>query len=102
MMKNHAASLGAVLVAGTVAAFALVWPAMAQDAAEPGERRGALVDQIVITQEPDVGKVAGLIETGSHHVFAQGVGNPTVYHRLRDSERAALDVSYGSSVELTI
>jgi peptide/nickel transport system substrate-binding protein len=65
-------------------------------------RRGALVDQIVFTQEPDVGKVAGLIETGSHHVFAQGVANPTVYRRLRDSERAALDVSYGSSVELTI
>ena len=60
------------------------------------------MDQIVFTQEPDIGKVAGLIETGSHQVFAQGVANPTVYHRLRDSERVALDVSYGSSVELTI
>jgi peptide/nickel transport system substrate-binding protein len=98
-MKTEVASLGAALVVATFAAFALVWPATAD---ELGERRGALVDQIVFTQEPDVGKVAGLIETGSHHVFAQGVGNPTVYHRLRDSERAALDISYGSSVELTI
>jgi peptide/nickel transport system substrate-binding protein len=98
MMTIRAASLGAALVVAMLAASSLVGLAPAQDA----ERRGALVDQIVITQEPDVGKVAGLIETGSHHVFAQGVGNPTVYHRLRDSKRAALDVSYGSSVELTI
>jgi peptide/nickel transport system substrate-binding protein len=95
MMTIRVASLVAALVVATLAAST----ALAQDAAE---RRGALVDQIVITQEPDVGKVAGLIETGSHHVFAQGVGNPTVYQRLRDSERAALDLSYGSSVELTI
>jgi peptide/nickel transport system substrate-binding protein len=99
MMTTRAASLGAALVVATLAASSLVAPIAADD---PAERRGALIDQIVITQEPDVGKVAGLIETGSHHVFAQGVGNPTVYHRLRDSERAALDVSYGSSVELTI
>jgi peptide/nickel transport system substrate-binding protein len=99
MMTTRAASLGAALVVATLAASSLLGPAPADELAE---RRGALVDQIVITQEPDVGKVAGLIETGSHHVFAQGVGNPTVYHRLRDSERAALDVSYGSSVELTI
>jgi peptide/nickel transport system substrate-binding protein len=98
-MKNPVALLGAALVVAMFAAGGLLWPAIAE---EHGERRGALVDQIVFTQEPDVGKVAGLIETGSHHVFAQGVGNPTVYHRLRDSERAALDVSYGSSVELTI
>ena len=91
--------LGAALAVATLAAIALPWPASAD---APGERRGALVDQIVFTQEPDVGKVAGLIETGSHHVYAQGVGNPAVYQRLRGSERAALDVSYGSSVELTI
>ena len=91
--------LGAALAAATLAALALPWPAGAD---ATSERRGALVDQIVFTQEPDIGKVAGLIETGSHHVFAQGVGNPTVYQRLRGSERAALDVSYGSSVELTI
>ncbi len=72
MMTIRAASLGAALVVATLAAVSLVGPASAQD---PAERRGALVDQIVITQEPDVGKVAGLIETGSHHVFAQGVGN---------------------------
>jgi peptide/nickel transport system substrate-binding protein len=102
-MKSQVASLGAALGVAAFAAFVLVWPVTADDTADDlGERRGALVDQIVFTQEPDVGKVAGLIETGSHHVFAQGVGNPTVYHRLRDSERAALDVSYGSSVELTI
>lgn len=98
-MKSQVALLGAALAIAMLAAFAAVWPATADDGTE---RRGALVDQIVFTQEPDVGKVAGLIETGSHHVFAQGVGNPTVYRRLRDSERAALDISYGSSVELTI
>ncbi len=99
MTRRQGALLGAGLAVATLAAFVMPWPASAD--ATSG-RRGALVDQIVFTQEPDIGKVAGLIETGTHHVFAQGVGNPTVYQRLRGSERAALDVSYGSSVELTI
>lgn len=75
---------------------------VASDDRDPSERRGALVDQIVFSQEPDVGKVAGLIETGAYHVYARGVDSPTIFHRLRDSERAAIDVSYGSSVELSI
>jgi len=70
--------------------------------ADPSMRRGALVDQVVITQEPDAGKVAGLIETGSHHVFAQGLSSTTIFHRLRDSERAEYDLSYGLSMELTL
>lgn len=76
----------------------------ADTAAAPaiGDRRGALVDEIVFTQETDVGKIAALIEGGSHHVFAQGITNITVYHRLRDSERTAQERAYGSTVELTL
>lgn len=65
-------------------------------------RRGALVDRIVFTQEADVGKIAALIERGSHHVFARGITNTAVFRRLRDAERAAYDLSYGSSVELSL
>jgi len=36
------------------------------------DRRGALVDEVVFTQETDVGKVAGLIEQGQPSGFAQG------------------------------
>jgi peptide/nickel transport system substrate-binding protein len=112
VMTKKFALLGAALVVAIAATSVVLRPAptipqeltgdTSPATVDISERRGALVDQIVFTQEPDVGKVAGLIETGSHHVFAQGVGNPTVYQRLRDSERAALDISYGSSVELTI
>ena len=69
---------------------------------DPAERTGALVDQIVFTQESDAGKVAGLIESGTHHLFAQGVSNTTVFQRLRDSERATYALAYGSSMELTV
>lgn len=69
---------------------------------DPAERRGALVDEVVFTREPDPGKAAGQIETGSHHVFGQGVTSPTVYQRVRDSARATQDVSYGTSAELTL
>ncbi|AGA33999.1 solute binding protein-like protein [Thioalkalivibrio nitratireducens DSM 14787] len=69
---------------------------------DPAERTGALVDQIVFTQESDVGKVTGLIEAGTHHVFGQGVTSTTVFQRLRDSERAAYDLAFGSSMELTV
>ena len=66
------------------------------------ERRGALVDEVVFTREPDVGKVAGLIERGSIHLFAQGITNITAYHRLRDSQKGEYETAYGSNVELTL
>lgn len=65
-------------------------------------RRGALVDQIVFTQEADAGKIAALIEAGTHHVFAQGITSATVFRRLRDSQRIAHDFSYGSAGELAL
>jgi len=69
---------------------------------DPAERRGALVDQVVFTEEGNPGKAVGRIESGSRHVFAQGVTNKTVYHQLRQSQRAEFDLSYGSSAELTL
>lgn len=71
-------------------------------AGEPADRRGALVDEVVFTKESDPGKVTGQIETGSHHVFGQGVTSSTVFRRVRDSTRATHDLSYGSSAELTL
>jgi len=72
------------------------------DAEDLAGRRGALVDEVVFTQESDVGKVAGLIERGSHQVFTQGVTNVSAFHRLRDSARGDYEVAYGSSSELTL
>lgn len=66
------------------------------------ERRGALVDEVVFTQESDVGKITGLIERGSHQLFTQGITNTTAYHRLRDSEKGDYETAYGSSTELTL
>lgn len=66
------------------------------------ERRGALVDEVVFTQETDVGKVAGLIERGTHQVFAQGVTNTTTFHRLQDSSKGDYETAYGSNTELTL
>ncbi len=71
-------------------------------AGDPAQRRGALVDQVVFTEESNPGKVVGQIETGERQVLAQGVSNPTVYRQLRNSRRAGFDLSYGSSVELTL
>ncbi|WP_431064047.1 ABC transporter substrate-binding protein [Methylotuvimicrobium sp.] len=65
-------------------------------------RRGALVDQIVFTQQGDIGQVVNLIESGSHHIFTQAITSTTVFQRLRDSKNADYDISYGSSVELTL
>lgn len=65
-------------------------------------RRGALVDEVVFTEQRDVGQVTGLIERGSHQVFAQGITRPALFHRLRDSAATAHDLSYGTSVELTL
>lgn len=69
---------------------------------DAGDRRGALVDQVVFTQESDMGKVSGLIEGGAHQVFAQGITSASVFHRIRDSQKVVSDLSYGSSVELSL
>jgi len=71
-------------------------------AGDPAARRGALVDQVVFTEEGNPGKVVGRIEAGSRDVFAQGVTNKTVYQQLRQSRHADFAVSYGSSAELTL
>jgi len=52
------------------------------------DRRGALVDEVVFTQETDVGKVAGLIERGSHQVLPRGnqhhhLPSPAGFHQGR-------------------
>jgi peptide/nickel transport system substrate-binding protein len=71
-------------------------------AADFSARQGAPVDEIVFTQESDIGKVTELIEAGTHHVFASGLTNPAVFRRIRDSGRAAHDLSYGSAAEISI
>ena len=71
-------------------------------AVDIGDRRGSLVDQVVFTQEADLGKVAELIESGSHQLFGQGVSNATVFRRIRDSLAINYSSAFGSSAELTI
>lgn len=69
---------------------------------DPGERRGALVDRVVFTEQGNAGKAVGEIETGTRHALAMGVTNTTIYQQLRKSRRATFDLSYGSSGELTL
>jgi peptide/nickel transport system substrate-binding protein len=66
------------------------------------ERRGALVDEVVFTQEGDLGKITGLIDNGDLDVYGQGISNPTVFRRLRDAEGISYDLAYGSSMEVTV
>lgn len=111
-MTHRAWLVGAIIAFALAAAIVLVPRGQAPEdegvperpgavPGDPSERRGALVDEVVFTQESDPGKVTGQIETGSHHVFGQGVTSTTVFRRVRDSTRARQDVSYGSSAELT-
>lgn len=109
-MKKRLIALAALL-AVTITAVLLTGETQEPGAVDRGnpvdgnnlkDRRGALVDEIVFTQETDVGKVAGLIERGSHHVFAQGITNTPVFQRLRDSKRTGYEEAYGSSSELTL
>ncbi|MEQ6886402.1 ABC transporter substrate-binding protein [Salicola sp. Rm-C-2C1-2] len=73
-----------------------------RDAIDETGRRGALVDEVVFTQESDVGKIAGLIERGRQQVFAQGITNITAYQRLRDSRKGDYETAYGSNTELSL
>lgn len=66
-----------------------------------GDRRGGLVDEIVIATEGDVAKIPGLIADGTYQLSAQGITDQTVFQRIRESEAADHDLSFGSSMELT-
>jgi peptide/nickel transport system substrate-binding protein len=96
------------VVAGLVLLLTLAFPARAQvPGADPpprdiGDRRGGLVDEIVFATEGDVAKIAGLIEDGTYQISAQGITDQTVYQRIRESEVVDYDLSFGSSVELTL
>ena len=73
-----------------------------REAIDETGRRGALVDEVVFTQESDVGRIAGLIERGQQQVYAQGITNITAYHRLRDSSKGDYETAYGSNTELSL
>ncbi len=64
-------------------------------------RTGALVDEVVFTQETDLGRVTEMIAAGSLQLFAQGITNATVFRTLRESPRIDYELAYGSSSELT-
>jgi len=91
-----------VLIAGCDAGTEVPVPAGDKARVEAGDRRGALVDEVVFTQETDTAKIVEMIEGGTHQVFAQGITNSTVFRRIRDSLRADFEISYGSSAELTV
>ena len=67
-----------------------------------GDRRGGLVDEIVFATEGDVAKMSGLIADGTYQLSAQGITDQTVFQRIRESEAVDYDLSFGSSVELTL
>ncbi|WP_435103720.1 ABC transporter substrate-binding protein [Arhodomonas sp. AD133] len=69
---------------------------------EPSQRRGALVDRVVFTEESNPGKVVGQIETGARHVLAQGITNAVIHRQLLNARQVTFAVSYGSSAELTL
>jgi peptide/nickel transport system substrate-binding protein len=80
---------------------AVEWNPQAGDVS-PGERRGALLDQVIFTQERDHGRIPDLIQRGSHQLYAEGITNTTVFRRIRDTEGVDYRVAYGSSAELTL
>ena len=69
---------------------------------DPSERQGALVDEIVFTEESDPGRLTALIERGSHHLYVQGISNPGIFRQVQQSERVQHRLSYGTAVELTL
>ncbi|MBF8221059.1 ABC transporter substrate-binding protein [Halomonas sp. 328] len=93
------AVVGLALLPGSRAPLSKGEPATPEALAE---RRGALIDRLVFTRESDPGRVTGLLASGSHQAFVQGIGSIPVYRRLRDTPEADYDLAYGSSVELTL
>jgi len=69
---------------------------------EPAEHRGALLDQLVFTEESSPGKAVGQIESGTRQLLAQGVTDGNIYRQIRRSPAIESSLSYGASAELTL
>ncbi|WP_416140406.1 ABC transporter substrate-binding protein [Halomonas sp. HK25] len=111
-MRGVGLGISALLLVAAVSVA--LWPVGEKPGREPprldvelghealAQRSGALLDEIVFLRETDLGRVTGLIESGSHQLFSQGISSPTVVNRLRDSVYADHDLAYGTSSELTL
>ncbi|MGY6548213.1 MAG: hypothetical protein ACXIU7_04295 [Roseinatronobacter sp.] len=88
-------------VVGLVGVLALV-PLGGLASDDPASRRGGLLDEIVFATEMDTARLSGLIADGAFHLTAQGISDPVTFQRIRDSELVDYDLSFGSSVELTL
>ena len=94
-------SLRAGLVLTSASALALSAPPLhAQD--DLATRRGGLLDEIVFATETDTARLSGLISDGAFQLTAQGVSDPSMFQRIRDSALIDYDMSFGGSVELTL
>ncbi|MBK1734373.1 ABC transporter substrate-binding protein [Halorhodospira abdelmalekii] len=69
---------------------------------EAAERRGALVDEIVFTVESDPGRVAALIERGSHHLLAQGLDSATIFRQIQRLPNVDYYLSHGNTADLAL
>ncbi len=96
VLKVVRAHASAMLLIG-----ALAGPALGE-ALDIGDRKGGLVDEVVFATEGDVARIAGLIGDGSFQLSAQGITDHTIYQRIREAEAVEYDLSYGSSIELTL
>lgn len=108
------AGLGIAVLLLVAAVTVALWPSGDRPGREPprldieldpealARRHGALLDEIVFLREIDPGRATGLIESGSHQLFSQGISSPTVVNRLRDSIYANFDLAYGTASELTL
>ncbi len=74
----------------------------ADDDTSAAERRGALVDEVVFTEESDPGRITALIERGRYQVFGQGVDSPAIFRQIQRSAEVDHALSHGTSVELTL
>ncbi|MFP4393899.1 MAG: ABC transporter substrate-binding protein [Anaerolineales bacterium] len=65
------------------------------------ERQGALIDTIVVVEEPSSDQAVTRLEVGEIDMYAHGVGNPDVAQAVFDSPNLDSYANYGSYNELT-
>jgi len=65
------------------------------------ERTGALVDEVVIQEEPDNAKAIAMLEAGQGDLYAYSIANPELFKQITESELLKYYRSYGVYNELT-
>jgi len=76
--------------------------AASDEAGSEQEARARFPDEVVVTRETDLGRLVAKMARGDYDLAAQGISDPELFRRIRDTPAIAHARSFETALELTL